>query len=162
MMMKYCEDHAIMDMAYLDPTMITEALVTKKPVEIENYIVNFFLEHQNKRYICLPVTPRVTKILFKWLKMQLSLKAREDQAVEVLNQNLNYQDFKFEVPKCYLVWTDILSQQMFRIYWSLIRPCSQKRICYPWLVLRVCKSSKIMEVSKYLFQWSKQSKSTPF
>jgi hypothetical protein len=65
MMMKYCEDHAIMDMAYLDPTMITEALVTKKPVETENYIVNFFLEHQNKRYICLPVTPRVTKILFK-------------------------------------------------------------------------------------------------
>jgi hypothetical protein len=56
MMMKYCEDHAILDMAYLNPTMITEALVMKKPEEIENYIVNFFLEHQNKRYIFLPYT----------------------------------------------------------------------------------------------------------
>jgi hypothetical protein len=55
------------------------------------------------------VTPRVTKILIKWLQMQLSLKAREDQAVKVSNQNLNYQDFKFEVPKCYLLLTNILS-----------------------------------------------------
>jgi hypothetical protein len=45
MMIKYCEDHAILDMAYLDPTMVTEALVMKKPKEIENYIVDFFLEH---------------------------------------------------------------------------------------------------------------------
>jgi hypothetical protein len=37
------------------------------------------------------------KILFKLFKVQLSLKAREDQAVKVSNQNLNYQDFKFEV-----------------------------------------------------------------
>jgi hypothetical protein len=42
--------------------------------------------------------------------MQLSLKVIEDQTAEVSNQNLNYQDFKFEVPKCYLVWTDIFSQ----------------------------------------------------
>jgi hypothetical protein len=56
------------------------------------------------------VTPRVTKILIKLLKMQLSLKARADQAIEVANQDLNYQDFKFEVSKCCLVWTDILSQ----------------------------------------------------
>jgi hypothetical protein len=55
------------------------------------------------------VTPYVTKILIKLLKLQLSLKARANQAVEVANQNLNYQDFKFEVSKCYLVWTDILS-----------------------------------------------------
>jgi hypothetical protein len=48
MMMKYCEDHAILDMAYLDPMMVTEALVTKKPEETENYIMDFFLEHQNK------------------------------------------------------------------------------------------------------------------
>jgi hypothetical protein len=27
MMMKYCVDHTILDMAYLDPTMVTEALV---------------------------------------------------------------------------------------------------------------------------------------
>jgi hypothetical protein len=47
-MMKYCEDHTILDMAYLDPTMITEASVMKKPKETENYIVNFFLKHQNK------------------------------------------------------------------------------------------------------------------
>jgi hypothetical protein len=48
MIMKYCEDHAILNMAYLDPTMVTEALVMKKPEETENYIVDFFLEHQNK------------------------------------------------------------------------------------------------------------------
>jgi hypothetical protein len=29
MLMKYCEDHTILDMAYLDPTMVTEALVMK-------------------------------------------------------------------------------------------------------------------------------------
>jgi hypothetical protein len=41
-------------MAYLDPTMVTEALVMKKPEETENYIMGLFLEHQNKRYIFLP------------------------------------------------------------------------------------------------------------
>jgi hypothetical protein len=56
MMMKYCEDHTILGMAYLDPTMITEALVMKKPKEMENYIVNFFMKDQNKRYIFLPYT----------------------------------------------------------------------------------------------------------
>jgi hypothetical protein len=35
-------------MAYLDPTIVTEALVMKKPEEAENYIVDFFLKHQNK------------------------------------------------------------------------------------------------------------------
>jgi hypothetical protein len=64
------------------------------------------------------------KILIKLLKMQLSLKAREYQAADVSNQNLNYQDFKFEVSKCYLVWTDILSQQIFRIDQNQIRPHS--------------------------------------
>jgi hypothetical protein len=56
------------------------------------------------------------KILIKLLKMQLSLKARAAQAVKAANQDLNYQDFKFEVSKCCLVWTDILNQQIFRIY----------------------------------------------
>jgi hypothetical protein len=37
-----------LDMAYLDPMMVTEALVTKKPEKTENYIMDFFLEHQNK------------------------------------------------------------------------------------------------------------------
>jgi hypothetical protein len=32
-------------MAYLDPMMVTEALVMKKAEEIENYIVDFFLKH---------------------------------------------------------------------------------------------------------------------
>jgi hypothetical protein len=54
MLMKYCEDHAILSMAYLDPTMVIEALVEKKPKEIEDYIVHFFMEHQNKRHIFLP------------------------------------------------------------------------------------------------------------
>ena len=45
MMIKYYEDHAILDMAFLDPTMVIEASVMKKPKEIENYIVDFFLEH---------------------------------------------------------------------------------------------------------------------
>jgi hypothetical protein len=48
MMIMYCEDHTFLDMAYLNPTMFTEALVMKKPEETENYIVDFFLEHQNK------------------------------------------------------------------------------------------------------------------
>jgi hypothetical protein len=46
--MKYCEDHTILDMAFLDPTMVTEALVMKKPQEIEKYIMDFFMEHQKK------------------------------------------------------------------------------------------------------------------
>jgi hypothetical protein len=48
MLMKYYEDHTILDMAYLNPMMVTEPLVMKKPEERENYIVNFFLECQNK------------------------------------------------------------------------------------------------------------------
>jgi hypothetical protein len=72
------------------------------------------------------VTLRVMKILIKLLKMQLSLKVIANQTVDVANQNLNYQDFKFEVSKCYLVWTNIHSQKFFRIDWSQIRPYSQK------------------------------------
>jgi hypothetical protein len=56
MLMKYCEDHVILSMAYLDPTMVTEALVKKKLEEIEDYMVNSFLKDQNKRYIFLPYT----------------------------------------------------------------------------------------------------------
>jgi hypothetical protein len=44
MMMMYYENNTILDMAYLDPTMVTEALVVKKPEATENYIVDFFLE----------------------------------------------------------------------------------------------------------------------
>jgi hypothetical protein len=36
------EDHEILSVAYLDPTMVTKALVKKKPKEMEDYIVNFF------------------------------------------------------------------------------------------------------------------------
>jgi hypothetical protein len=56
MLMKYCEDHVILSMAYLDSTMVTEALVKKKLEEIEDYMVNSFLKDQNKRYIFLPYT----------------------------------------------------------------------------------------------------------
>jgi hypothetical protein len=56
MLMKYCEDHKILSVAYLDPTMVTKVLVKKKPEEMEDYIVDFFLEHQSKRYIFLPYT----------------------------------------------------------------------------------------------------------
>jgi hypothetical protein len=48
MLMKFCDDHRILSMAYLDPTMVTEALVKKKLEEMDDYTVNFFLEHQNK------------------------------------------------------------------------------------------------------------------
>jgi hypothetical protein len=48
MMIKYCEEHAILDMAFLDPMTVIEALVTKKHKETENYIVYFFLKHQKK------------------------------------------------------------------------------------------------------------------
>jgi hypothetical protein len=40
MMIKYCEDHTILDMVYLDPTIVTEALVMKKPEETDNYIMD--------------------------------------------------------------------------------------------------------------------------
>jgi hypothetical protein len=40
--MKFCEDHVILSMAYLDPTAVIEALVKKKSEETEDYIVNFF------------------------------------------------------------------------------------------------------------------------
>jgi hypothetical protein len=56
MLMKYCEDHGILSMAYLNATMVTEALVKKKPKEMKDYIINFLLEHQNKQYIFLPYT----------------------------------------------------------------------------------------------------------
>jgi hypothetical protein len=56
MMIKCCEDHTILDMPYLDPMMVTKALVMKKPEETENYNVDFFLEHQNRRYIFPPYT----------------------------------------------------------------------------------------------------------
>jgi hypothetical protein len=39
--MKYCEDHRILSMAYLEPTMVIEAMVKKKPKEMEDYIVIF-------------------------------------------------------------------------------------------------------------------------
>jgi hypothetical protein len=94
------------------------------------------------------VTPRVMKILIKLLKMQLSLKARANQAVEVADQNLNYQDFKFDVSKCCLVWTDILSQQILRIYWIQITPWSQKRNCSSWIVIQVCKCKKKLRRSE--------------
>jgi hypothetical protein len=47
-MMKYYENHTILDMAFLDPTMVPEALVMKKLDETKNYIMDFFLEHQKK------------------------------------------------------------------------------------------------------------------
>jgi hypothetical protein len=78
--------------------------------------------HENENVVC--VTSHVTKILIKLFK--ISPKAKANQVIEDANQNLNYQDFKFEVFKCYLVWADILSQKIFRIDLSRIRPCSQK------------------------------------
>jgi hypothetical protein len=54
--MIYCEDYTILDTAYLNPMMVTEALVMNKPEVAENYIINFFLEQQNKLYIFLPYT----------------------------------------------------------------------------------------------------------
>jgi hypothetical protein len=64
------------------------------------------------------------KILIKLLKMQLSLQSKEDQVVKVSYQNLKCRDFKLKVSKCCLVWTDILSQQIFRIDRRRIRPHS--------------------------------------
>jgi hypothetical protein len=40
-------------MAYLNPTMVTEALVKKKPEETEDYVVNFFHRTQ-KQAIHIP------------------------------------------------------------------------------------------------------------
>jgi hypothetical protein len=64
---------------------------------------------------------------------------------------------KFDFSNSCALWTSWLSQQFLRIYWSRIRPHSQKIMCCPWLFLQVCKSVKILELEKYLFQGSKQS-----
>jgi hypothetical protein len=53
MLMKYCKDHTILSMAYLDPTMVTEALVKKKPKETSNYI---FLPGTLEQAIHIPDT----------------------------------------------------------------------------------------------------------
>jgi hypothetical protein len=86
----------------------------------------------------------VTESLIKLLKLQLSLKARANQVIEFWNQNSKFgvqiRSFKFR-----LVWTDWLSQDILRIYQSWTRPYSQKRIWSSWIVLKVCKSTKIME-----------------
>jgi hypothetical protein len=62
------------------------------------------------------------------------------------------EEFKF----CYHGPGDPI-QEFLRIYWSRIRPYSQKWISSSWLVLQVGKSTKILDVRKYLFQMSKQS-----
>jgi hypothetical protein len=79
----------------------------------------------------LAVTPRVT-LFPNYLQYKLSQasSAMVNQVIEVRNQNsksgVQISSFKF-----YLVWTDILSQQIFKIYRSRIRPCSQERIYSP-------------------------------
>jgi hypothetical protein len=101
------------------------------------------------------ITPHVTKILINLLKLQLRHQASTNQFIKVWNQNskLGVQMWSF---KYCLVWTDCLNQQILGNYCGRIRPCSQKRNCFPWLVLQVWQSTKIIEVGKYLFQWSKQ------
>jgi hypothetical protein len=54
--------------------------------------------------------------------------------------------------KFYLLWTDILSQQIFRIYWSRIVPYSQKRICSPWHVLQLWKTEKLWRSESFYFK----------
>jgi hypothetical protein len=108
-------------------------------------------------HVCVVnVTPRVMKSLIKSPKLKLSLKARENKVIEVWNQNsksgVQIQSFKFS-----LVWTDWLSQKILRIYWSWTRPWSQKRIWSSWVFIQVCKSTKIIEVIKYLFQACKHN-----
>jgi ATP adenylyltransferase/5',5'''-P-1,P-4-tetraphosphate phosphorylase II len=84
---------------------ICQQLDTSRELVDEHTHAIIHLEHTNEQQdLELDVIPHVMKILIKLLKMKLSLKAREDQTVKVSNQNLNYQDFKFEVYKCYLVW----------------------------------------------------------
>jgi hypothetical protein len=39
MLMKYCKDHTILTMAYLNLTMVIEALLKKKPKETEDYML---------------------------------------------------------------------------------------------------------------------------
>jgi hypothetical protein len=100
------------------------------------------------------VTPRV--MLFSnylHYKLNQALSVMVNQVTEVQNQNSKSRVRIWGLKFC-LVWTDILSQQIFRIY--------QSRICFPWLILQVCKTERIMEVIKYLFRGYKQSKSTQF
>jgi hypothetical protein len=46
--------------------------------------------------------------------------------------------------------------KIFKINWSRIRPHFQKRKYSSQLVLQVCKVTKILDVGRYLFKWSKQ------
>jgi hypothetical protein len=48
--------------------------------------------------------------------------------LEIKNQN---QEFKIRRFKFCLVWTDCLSQQIFEMYWTQIRPCSKKENLFP-------------------------------
>jgi hypothetical protein len=60
------------------------------------------------------------------------------------------------------LWTIKLSLKFFRINWSRIRPHFQKRKCSSQPTLHVCKSEKILQLGKYLFQGSKQSSMNQF
>jgi hypothetical protein len=94
-------------------------------------------------------------------KLNQALSVLVNQVIEVQNQN-SKSGVQIWSLMFHFVWTDILSQQIFRIYRSWIRPCSQKRIGSPWLILQVCKTERFMEIRKYLFERFKQSKSTQF
>ena len=108
------------------------------------------------------VTPRVTLFSnYLHYKHNQASSTRVNPVVEVQNQNSKSGVLIWSLRFC-LVWTNMLSQQIFRIYRSRIRPCSQERICSPWLVLHVCKTARIIEITKCLFQGYKQSKSTQF
>jgi hypothetical protein len=76
------------------------------------------------------VTPRVTFFSnYLHYKLSQASSVMVDQVIENRNQN-SKSGVRILSLFC-LVWTDIPSQQIFRIYWSQIRPCYQKRICSP-------------------------------
>jgi hypothetical protein len=43
MQIKYCEEHQIYHVAYMDPTLVTDWLVKTKSITTEEYIVKVFL-----------------------------------------------------------------------------------------------------------------------
>jgi hypothetical protein len=89
------------------------------------------------------VTPRVTLFPnYIYYRLNQASSTMVNPVAEVRNQNSKSGVRIWSLKFC-LVWTDMLSQQIFRIFQSRIRPCSQERICSPWLVLQVWKLQEL-------------------
>jgi hypothetical protein len=54
MQVKYCEDHHIYNMVYIEPKFVSDTLVKNKSITMEDYIVQLYWAWQKMEYIFLP------------------------------------------------------------------------------------------------------------